>query len=225
MDIENESGGIIYQKLLNRIELGQKDPMSITLTQFQALLKALDWTPLDFYNETGLKIPGVSYVESVIYDPAESHEEAVARMMHMEPFQGTVRLPVWGTVSAGIQAVDVGSEPERYVRFDRAELPRGVEVEKLVLLRVNGDSMLADNVPRPIPPGSMVMVELAAAPSEGDVVVAWIEPLSTGVLKLSGRLGDEAYLRSYKPGGPSFWGSHYPDMRVVGVVRRVIYEP
>ena len=57
MVVENETGGVIYQKLLYRIEGGNKDPLTLDLTQFSALLKALEWTPEEFARETKLALP------------------------------------------------------------------------------------------------------------------------------------------------------------------------
>ena len=57
MNVENETKGVIYQKLLYRIEGGDKDPLTLDLTQFSALLKALEWTPEEFARETELALP------------------------------------------------------------------------------------------------------------------------------------------------------------------------
>lgn len=55
-DIENETDSVIYQQLLYRIENGRKDPMTMTITQFNALLTALQWTPGQFAEATKLPI-------------------------------------------------------------------------------------------------------------------------------------------------------------------------
>jgi len=55
-DIINETDGIIYPKLLSRIETGVKDPREITVTQMSALLRALDWTAAEFERVTGMEL-------------------------------------------------------------------------------------------------------------------------------------------------------------------------
>ena len=56
MDIENETGGVIYEKLLYRIENGQKDPRTLRQSKFAKLLEALRWSTLDFERATGLML-------------------------------------------------------------------------------------------------------------------------------------------------------------------------
>lgn len=57
MNVEQETKGAIYQKLLYRIEGGDKNPLTLDLNQFSALLKALEWTPEQFARETKLELP------------------------------------------------------------------------------------------------------------------------------------------------------------------------
>jgi hypothetical protein len=57
LDIEVETKGAINQKMLSRIEIGEKNPVDLELAQFFAYLRSLQWTPFDFERETRLKLP------------------------------------------------------------------------------------------------------------------------------------------------------------------------
>ncbi|GGJ56413.1 LexA family protein [Deinococcus roseus] len=142
-----------------------------------------------------------------------------------EPANLTVKIPIYGTVGAGLKKIHANDHPEEYVEFDMRELPKAIDVAKLFILVVNGDSMSDDYVSRQIPHGSKILVESDAVPTDGKIVVAWIPELETGVVKQYFAKGENTLLRSYKVGGPTFWASQYPDMVLEGVVRRVIWEP
>ena len=58
MDIENETEGVIYSKLLYRIENAKKPLETLNVRQLNALLKALEWTPQEFAEATGVEVPG-----------------------------------------------------------------------------------------------------------------------------------------------------------------------
>lgn len=145
--------------------------------------------------------------------------------MGAEVYDGFVNVPIYGSVAAGTGAALAADEPEEWMTFDMRELPRGVDAAKLFILVVNGDSMTDEGLLRSIPYGSRILVEAGAPPADAKVVVAWIPALETGVVKQYFSQGAEVLLRSYNPGGPTFWSSDYPDMTIVGVVRRVIWEP
>ena len=55
-DLEAESSGSLYAQLLYRMENGHKDPRSMTVAQFEALLRSLEWTAADFSRETQLDL-------------------------------------------------------------------------------------------------------------------------------------------------------------------------
>lgn len=60
MDIENETEGVIYSKLLYRVENAKKPLETLNVRQLNALLKALEWTPQEFTEATGVEVPGSS---------------------------------------------------------------------------------------------------------------------------------------------------------------------
>lgn len=59
VDIENRTEGKLYQALMYRLENGKKDPSTLTVEQFDLLLKVLQWSLLDWKRETGLDAPGL----------------------------------------------------------------------------------------------------------------------------------------------------------------------
>lgn len=136
----------------------------------------------------------------------------------------TIRLPVYGSVAAGIKGFEVHREPEDYMRFDPAELPPGVDPACLYLVRANGNSMYEEDMPKPIPNGSLLMVEANAVPVNNEVVVAYIPERDLGVVKQYRTNGENSLLRSYRVGGPMFWAEDYPEMQIEGVVRRVTFN-
>ncbi|MBB6099382.1 SOS-response transcriptional repressor LexA [Deinobacterium chartae] len=198
------------QSYYSEVERGARDPRTLTLHKLARLARALGWDLAELQEHTGLDL---------------GLEERLPANPGAQPYLPGIRLPVYGTVGAGLKAIRASSEPEDYRSFDMAELPKGAETAKLFILRVNGDSMSDENVLRSIPHGSHVLVECDVVPRDGQIVVAWIPELETGVLKQYFSRGEDVLLRSYNPGGPTFWASRYPDMIIEGVVRRVIWEP
>ena len=96
-------------------------------------------------------------------------------------------------------------------------------MSRLVVLTVNGDSMVSPNAALSVPHGSMVIVERGAMPTDGELVVAWIDELELSVLKRYDE-GDDVVLKSLNPRGPVFRaGEHKIDIR--GVVRFYIGRP
>jgi SOS-response transcriptional repressor LexA len=155
--IENETNGIIYPKLLSRLETGLKDPREITVSQLSALLKALEWTARDFETHTGLKLERFS--------EADEPPKAVA----LERPTKTRLIPVYDAVSAG-PGYDQGAVLEW--------IELGVEEPGEVAYKVDGNSMEPD-----IPHGSTVIVKVGQC-ELGDVVVAWVPDTGMVVKRL-----------------------------------------
>ncbi len=190
------------------IRMVAKDP-----DNFSRLLSVLQWSESELYRATGLAAP-----------PSRSSSSDLPVL----PWRGGVRLPLYGTATAGIRSIEGHVEPERYIEFDASELPRGVNKDNLILLRVNGDSMYAEDRARSIPDGATAMIELWAAPVEGQIVLAWLTHRRYGELGVLKEFHEEdsVVLRSYRRGGPVFSITD-PDvesMRVLGVVRRWTVE-
>ena len=207
MRLLKERGVDMSPDYLRKIEEGHRPLRGLSLDIREALRALYRVSPETWEEKTGLHVP---------LDPPEAATKA------FDAFEPTVRVPLLGSVSAGLR--DNSDDDEGAVLFDRNELPKGVANPKnLRLLFVNGDSMYAEGLPHPIPWGSRVLLELGAAPRESEVVVAWIDELELRVLKQFSRHGALSYLRSYKPGGPSFWEDRHR-MTILGVVRRYVID-
>lgn len=201
-DIENETGGVIYAKLLYRIESGDKQVKDLPYAKLRRLMYALEWTPEEFAENVGLDMPTTTVPNADPYAP--SHQ-----------------VPVFETVAAGLASTPDMDEVigMHYLDASLAGL-RGRALEKMVVVTVNGDSMASPDVMRDIPDGSMVVVELGARPREGDIVVAWIDSMDVAVIKRYGK-DHHAVLTSYKPDGPVFRANEH-DIDIRGVARQLV---
>lgn len=201
-DIENETGGVIYAKLLYRIENGDKRVDGLPYAKLRRLMYALEWTPEEFSEAVGLDLPTPSVPNAAPYAPR--HE-----------------IPVFETVAAGLASTPAEDEIVGMHYLDPSLVGlRGRNVESMVVVTVNGDSMASPDVMRDIPDGSMVVVELGARPREGDVVVAWIESMDVAVIKRYG-VDHHAVLTSYKPDGPVFRANEH-EIDIRGVARQLV---
>lgn len=185
----------------------------------RTLAYLLEWTSEEFYERVGVPIGPVPQLD-------ETMERRIFGFLERfgDRAELSVRIPVYGSVAAGIRGFEQG-EHDEYRRFAPEELPKGVDPSKLYLVKSNGTSMYEEGMSRPVPDGAWLLVEHDALPEEGQLVVAYIPERDIGVVKQFRKGAGDAVLRSYRVGGPMFWASEYPDMRLEGVVRRVSYEP
>ncbi len=167
-----------------------------TLTR---LLRALQWTPEEFSQETGI--------------PLEPPSPEIIQM---------AQVPVVGVVSAGRGESYV--EPLGHV-----EVPQEIVArygDGLFALRVSGDSMFCEELPYAIPPGAYVVVAPHLAPQPGDVVVVWNEEHNVGYLK-EYQPKEKGYqvLRSWNPEVPPIVVQPEDSIRIQGVVVYVGFNP
>lgn len=204
-DVVERSNNVINMRLISRLENDHKSPASLSISKYNALVAALEWTRAEFQDATGVApasevLPGAT------------------------PYAPNLEIPVAGTVSAGLthlggSMIDAETIP---IDLEAAGLA-GVNAQDLVWLRVNGDSMVSDAASRFVPPSSIVLVEVGGLPTDGDLVVAWLENRDVMVLKQY-REGGDPILRSFNPSGPVFRLRDEP-VEVRGVVRLVQYKP
>ena len=205
-EMVDASGGELNQRLISELETGKRSVQTLTLPKLRALIDGLEWTGEEFSRETGVEVPTAAPIPgSVEYEP-------------------TLAIPRYGSVSAGIRA---GGEPdpnEKPYNIDpRLPWLRGRDLSQLVVLTVNGDSMVSPKAALSVPHGSLVVVERGGMPADGELVVAWIDELELSVLKRYDE-GDDVVLKSLNPRGPVFRaGEHKIDIR--GVVRFYIGRP
>jgi SOS-response transcriptional repressor LexA len=206
-EVVERTGGTINLKLLSKIENNHVSPASLKLGKYRMLLAALELTPAEFEELTG--------VHAALPEPEE--------LPGSVPYIPTLRIPVVGTVSAGLRGHRV-IDSETFLALDPS-LPGlvGRSEANLVALRVNGDSMVSERVGLSIRSGAHVVVELGAIPVDGDLVAAWLPAREVAVLKKF-REEPDTVLRSLNPLGPVFRLADEPiDIR--GVVRMVLSYP
>lgn len=204
-DVVTMSRGIINLKLLSKLENDHVNPSTLRLAKYQTLLEVLRWTPAEFEEATGVT-------------------PAVSDLPGAAPYRPTVEIPLVGTVSAGLRDVEEMVEYSESIPLDpQSKVLRHAREEDLVAVLVNGDSMMSDAAARAIAPGSHIIVEVGAAPRDGNLVVAWLPQRDIAVVKQY-REGSDTILRSFNPGGPVFRLGEEP-IEIRGVVRMIQSYP
>lgn len=225
--LENETNGELYRMFWHRLENGIKTPDTLTNRELSLMANVLEWTRPELEAALGLDPKTGAYIAEGHVIAPKPVASGSGFLEHIgEPYNPTVRLPVFLDLAAGIKGFEIHTEPDEFRLFDIRELPKGTDPAKLYLARANGDSMFEADMARPIPNGAFLIIEAGALPEVGNVVAAYIPELDLGVVKQYRQNDDGSrLLRSYKVGGPTFWASRYPDMRIEGVVRRVTFDP
>lgn len=202
-EVVERTDGAINLKLLSQLENNRYDPADLKLGKYKALLDVLKWTPGEFEEATG--------VPPMAPEPLPG----------AEAYNPSLRVPVVGTVSAGLAAIEEIVEADSFLYIDPHVVTsvRNAAPGSLVGLIVNGDSMVSDSAARTVPHNSHVVVELGAVPQNGDLVVAWLPNRDTLVLKMY-QDDRNAVLKSFNPRGPVFRLGEEP-IEVRGVVRLV----
>lgn len=208
--IADETNGELYPRFLSELENGVRRVQSLALPKLMALLKVLEWSGDEFHQETGVEVPIAKPDSAPIPGSTE--------------YRPSYPVPQFGSVSAGISD---GGEPDPDAppamldpNFDGL---RGRDMSRMVVMVVNGGSMLSPRAATSVPHGSKVVVERGAIPVDGELVVAWIDDLGVSVLKRFDE-GPEVVLTSLNKRGPVFRaGTHKIEIR--GVVRLILLKP
>lgn len=200
---------------IGKIESGRTPWENVQLSTINGLARAYGMTQEQLLAEVSGK-------------SSQGNESQGLKSRVQEKESSVIRIPAFdvGKLAAGLHGYEHQETPDRYMAFLPAEVPRGVPPEKLFMVQVGGDSMFEQGMPRAIPEGAWLMVERTSMAAPGQIVVAYIPDLDIAVVKQLQR--DEAnrnyLLQSYKVGGPTFWAQEHPDMRIQGVVRRLVHE-
>lgn len=214
MEIAREAA-LLNQTEVSRLERGLVHPtLDLGAAKLKALLKALEWTWAEFAGATGLEL--------------DFSEPDALGALRTGPYKPGLGIPLLGTVSAGMKAVELYEAPGSRLLVDESFLPQGTRPERLFALRVAGDSMVSEEITG-IPPGAVVIAERGRRPDSGDVVVVWVRCLAEsyegGVLKVWTDGEDGQVLKSWNPRGPVFRLTECEEMRVQGIVRLVLTTP
>ena len=198
MQVENETGGVLYTKLLYRIEHGMKDLRTLNVQQINALLRALEWTPEEFAEATGLELPGVT-------------REPKAEDLGMPVEVYTLPL-----IRAGAGPPWYQDEAETItLALPELKYPR----DKLFVVRIVGDSMspyLED--------GDLAVVyQDPGLAAKGKAVAVWLADDGVVIKRFLGETEDGLlYLGNDNPAYPPFLAPL--GSRVIGVVVKRVKE-
>lgn len=205
--VEVETSGAIYPKLLSQIETGKRRLDELPANKLRALLHVLQWTNREFTDATGIPV-------GIEPDP----------LPDSRPYEEGVFVPIYASVSAGLSPTAGDESVTHYLGLDPS-LPgvKGRPASRLRLVPVNGTSMVSPHASTSVPPGSMVLVEVGTIPQQDDMVVAYVEEYDAYVLKKYNE-GPEVVLTSLNPVGPVFRASEVT-IDVRGVVRLVLRKP
>ncbi len=188
----------VSQSLVSQIERGVQNPAVISVDRFYRLLRALEWTPEEFAEATGLELPGVT----------------------REPKAEDLGMPVEVYTLPLIQA---GAGPPWYQ--DEAEtitlaLPElRYPKDKLFVVRIVGDSMspYLEN-------GDLAVVyQDPGLAAKGKAVAVWLADDGVVIKRFLGETEDGLlYLGNDNPAHPPFLAP--PGSRIVGVVVKRVKE-
>lgn len=173
-DVERLTNGVIYQKLLSRIETGKKHVATLTITEVDALLRVLQWTYDEFARETG--------VTNFAPQPVEGSRNLTA----------TQEVTSWGPVSAGVMKHDGGVTVTETMSIEADLLGFGPkDLERVGVLKAEGPVMLTPSARASVPDGAVLIVEWGAFPLGDDLVLGWLPEHAVAALKRNNDGGDE----------------------------------
>jgi SOS-response transcriptional repressor LexA len=198
------------------LETGGLDPSTLSAANQRGLLKALEWSPEEFFKNTGKRLLLAEFEEGGSLSPA---------LQPFDPDHDTEEVEFWGTVSAGNG--HSRSAPLGMIRWEK-DIVRKYRRYGLYALEVNGTSMYSEDMPYSIPPGAKVLIARDLEPRPTDVVVVWLPERGRhgeGVLKTWRSEDDHVVLKSWNPSvAPIVVGPEEPH-HLQGVVVDVRFSP
>jgi hypothetical protein len=108
MQIENETEGIIYQKLLSRLKSGEKSLETLDIKELKALLFVMEWSPQDFEEATAIELVKSELGPVLHHVPLETSKKIIP----------TFLLPT--SPSEGIKSLKKASKPVVFEAEDDA---------------------------------------------------------------------------------------------------------
>lgn len=204
-EVIEKTAGVINHKLLSRLENDHAHPNRLRLAKYRALLEALEWTPTEFEEATGVPpmTTPVTFPGEVMYDP-------------------TQRVPVYGNVAEVLMkmlAAGIPPEPHDHIRIDPRRNSRVENPNELQAFAASGDAVISETAMQKVPAGSLLIVEPGVRARERDIVLAWLPERQLAVIK-EHREAAGTILRSHSLDGPVFRLGDEP-IEVYGVARMV----
>ena len=187
-ELAGRTQDVVSQGTISDIERGKVHPLdSLSGKRLGFLIQALEWTPEQFEDETGIHLTGFT------------SDEEKALPANAVRIGDIVSIRFLGSVSAGLYASGEAADETKYLDVPRMFIAQ-YKSEDLFALEVTGDSMASSDVQRHIPEGSFVIVHSNLQPSyNGQLVVVWLEHEHLGVLKEWKKDERGLWLLSYNP--------------------------
>ena len=206
-----DSGDVLYQTEISRIERGQTHPVNdLPLPRFFAFLKAYQWTIEDFTQATTLEVPYIS----------QEQAEAIEAAKDLEVHSKYLQFPVYTGASAGVSDPDAIDGEVAFISTDKLRA-KGADPRYVNVYRVNGDCMVsseAQRLQKNIAHGDFIAVDTRRRPKPGDTVVAWWPQEQKLVVKRFRVEEEGIVLFPLSAGHPTVVLKHEEDINVIGVV-------
>ncbi len=174
----------ISQRTVSAIETGRQEPINLSAYRFGWLLDALQWTPNQFSEATGLEVP--SSLLRDVYPP------------EAKPLGEIVPIRYLGDVAGGLFGSGQNVDDPKLIEVPRFFIGTYNPAD-LFCLSVSGNSMASPDAKRSIPEGSLVLVHSKLERQSGRVVVCYLLDEGIGVIKTWQEAEDGTWLTSYNP--------------------------
>jgi repressor LexA len=174
----------ISQRTVSAIETGRQEPINLSAYRFGWLLDALEWTPNQFSEATGLEVPASLLRE--VYPPEAT------------PLGEIVPIRYLGDVAGGLFASGQNIDDPKLIEVPRFFIG-SYNPADLFGLSVSGHSMASPDAKQSIPEGSLVLVHSKLERHSGRVVVCYLLDEGIGVIKTWQEADGGTWLTSYNP--------------------------
>lgn len=205
-----ESGDVLGQKDISRMERGEKNPVELSVGKFFALLKVAGWSIDTFEQRTGLSVPFMSRRQA----------EAIEAARYLEVSPDYVEFPVYHAAAAGDSEPNPIEGEVAYIAKTKLR-ERGADPRDVRVYRVNGDCMVsaeASQLTKNIVHGDHVAVDTRRKPEAGDTVVAWWPADEKLVVKRYRLEKKNIILYPLAPAAPTLVLPSEDDVNIIGVV-------
>lgn len=205
-----ESGDVLGQKDVSRMERGEKNPIDLSIAKFFALLKVAGWTIPQFEERTGLSVPFASQAQA----------EGLEASSYLTVSPEYLEFPVYAAASAGESMPEPIEGRKAYIPIEKLR-EKGVDPRFVVVYRVNGDCMISTEarvLEKNIVHGDHVAIDTRRKPRTGETVVAWWPADQKLVVKRYRVEREGIVLYPLAATAPVLVLPHEDDVNILGVV-------
>lgn len=195
----------VSQRTVSDVERAYTGVTNLSAGRVFSLIAALEWTPREFTEATGLDIPGT------VIDPTMGRMLGNLPRVHLpkntlpppEPLGNLVRLPVLAAQGGTLEDQNDRGREGRYEVIPEIALD-GHRAEDCAVIEVYGSSMACEDVLLSLPEGTRFVIDTLEEPQDDDIIVCdlFYEDEWFRVLKIYGRRGHivlHSYNEEYPP--------------------------